>query len=141
MNLRSSNTPFTQGGIDMVEERDPLTESVIGAAIEVHKIMGPGLLESVYQKCLERELKLRGIVCRPQDLLPIEYKDELIDEELKIDFNFPGRLVLEIKAVEKILPIHQAQLLTYLQLSKTHVGLLMNFNVAVLKDGIKRMVR
>jgi len=126
---------------NMVEERDPLTKLVIGAAIEVHRIMGPGLLESVYQKCLERDLKLQGIAFKPQEPLPIEYKDELIDEEFKIDFYFPNQLVVEIKAVEKMLPIHQAQLLTYLQLSKTRVGLLINFNVPVLKDGVKRMVR
>jgi GxxExxY protein len=125
----------------MVEERDPLTKKVIGAAIEVHRIMGPGLFESVYQKCLERELTLEGIPFKPQDPLPIEYKDEFIDEEFKIDFYFPGQLVVEIKAVERVLPIHQAQLLTYLQLSKTRVGLLMNFNVPELKDGLKRMVR
>lgn len=125
----------------MAEERDPLTELVIGAAIEVHRIMGLGLLESVYQKCLERELKLRGVKCKPQEPLPIEYKDKFIDEDFTIDFYFPGQLVAEIKAVERVLPIHQAQLLTYLQLSKTRVGLLMNFNVPVLKDGIKHMVR
>ncbi len=125
----------------MAEERDPLTKLVIGAAIEVHRIMGPGLLESVYQKCLERELTLQGIAFKPQEPLPIEYKDELIDEEFKIDFYFPNQLVVEIKAVEKMLPIHQAQLLTYLQLSKTRVGLLINLNVPVLKDGVKRMVR
>jgi GxxExxY protein len=125
----------------MAEQRDPLTEQVIGAAIEVHRIMGPGLLESVYQKCLARELKLRGIECKPQEPLPIEYKGEVIDEELEMDFYFPNQLVVELKAVEKMLPIHQAQLLTYLQLSKTRVGLLINVNVPVLKDGIKRMVR
>lgn len=125
----------------MVEERDPFTKLVIGAAIEVHRIMGPGLLESVYQKCLERELKLQGIAAKPQEPLPIEFKGELIDDDFKIEFYFPGQLVLEIKAVERVLPIHQAQLLTYLQLSKTRVGLLMNFNVPVLKDGITRMVR
>jgi len=125
----------------VAEERDPLTKLVIGAAIEVHRIMGPGLLESVYQKCLERELTLQGIAFKPQEPLPIEYKDELIDEEFKIDFYFPNQLVVEIKAVEKMLPIHQAQLLTYLQLSKTRVGLLINLNVPVLKDGVKRMVR
>ena len=125
----------------MVIERDPLTKLVIGAAIEVHRIMGPGLLESVYQKCLQRELTLQGIAFKAQHELPIEYKGDLIDDELKIDFYFPAQLVVEIKAVERILRIHQAQLLTYLQLSKTHVGLLINFNVPVLKEGIKRMVR
>jgi GxxExxY protein len=123
------------------EERDPLTQLVIGAAIEVHREMGPGLLESVYQKCMFRELRIRGTECIAQTRLPIIYKGEVIDEEFFImDFYFPSRLVLELKAVEKLLPIHEAQLLTYLRLSKTHVGLLINFNVPLLKDGIKRMV-
>jgi GxxExxY protein len=124
-----------------MEERDPLTEAVIGAAIEVHREMGPGLLESVYQKCLDHELKLRGIDCQPQARLPIVYKGEIIhDDDLVMDFYFPARLVVELKAVEKLHPIHEAQLLTYLRLSKTHTGLLINFNVRLLKDGIKRMV-
>jgi len=114
---------------------------VIGAAIEVHRIVGPGLLESVYQKCMEAELKLQGMDFKAQEPLPIEYKGNQIDEDLKIDFYFPGQLVVEVKAVERVLPIHKAQLLTYLQLSKTRVGLLINFNVPVLKDGIQRMVR
>jgi GxxExxY protein len=122
------------------QERDPLTHRVIGAAMEVHREMGPGLLESVYQKCLERELKRQGIVCQPQARLPLVYKGEVIDEDFILDVFFPGELVVELKAVEKLLPIHEAQLLTYLHLSKTHVGLLINFNVPLLKDGIKRMV-
>ena len=124
-----------------MEERDPLTEAIIGAAIEVHREMGPGLLESVYQKCLVRELRLRNIDCQPQARLPIVYKGEIIDDDdLVVDIYFPGRLVVELKAVEKLLPIHEAQLLTYLRLSKTHTGLLINFNVRLLKDGLKRMV-
>jgi GxxExxY protein len=123
-----------------MEERDPLTAAVIGAAIEVHREFGPGLLESVYQKCLAWELRAREIACLPQHRLPLVYKGETIDEEFIMDFYFPGRLVVELKAVEKLLPIHEAQLLTYLRLSKTRVGLLINFNVPVLKDGVKRMV-
>jgi GxxExxY protein len=122
------------------QERDPLTHRVIGVAMEVHREMGPGLLESVYQKCLERELKRQGIVCQPQARLPLVYKGETIDEDFILDVFFPGELVVELKAVEKLLPIHEAQLLTYLHLSKTHVGLLINFHVPLLKDGIKRMV-
>jgi GxxExxY protein len=124
----------------MSEERDPLTHLVIGAAMEVHREMGPGLLESVYQKCLECELKRQSVLCEPQARLPLVYKDELIDEDFILDVYFPGQLVVELKAVEKNLPIHEAQLLTYLRLSKTHVGLLINFNVRLLKDGIKRFV-
>jgi GxxExxY protein len=124
-----------------MDEKDLLTHSVIGAAIEVHREMGPGLLESVYQKCMEIELKLRGLQFQPQARLPLIYKGIEIDaEELRMDFFFPQNLVLELKAVEKLLPVHEAQLLTYLRLSKTHVGLLINFNVPVLKDGLKRMV-
>jgi GxxExxY protein len=121
-------------------ERDPLTKLVIGAAIEVHREMGPGLLESVYQACLEHELELQGIVFESQVRLPLIYKGKPIDDEFIMDLYFPDRLVVELKAVEKLLPIHEAQLLTYLRLSKTRVGLLLNFNVRVLKDGIKRMV-
>ena len=123
-----------------MEERDPLTQSVIGAAIEVHRVMGPGLLESVYQECLERELRLLAIPFESQARLPIVYKDEVLGDELVMDLFFPGQLVVELKTVEKLLPIHEAQLLTYLRLSKTHVGLLINFNVRFLKDGVKRMV-
>jgi GxxExxY protein len=124
-----------------MDERDALTEAIIGAAIEVHREMGPGLLESVYQKCLLHELRLRQIECQPQARLPIIYRGEIIaEDDLVMDLYFPGRLVVELKAVEKLLPIHEAQLLTYLRLSKTHTGLLINFNVRLLKDGLKRMV-
>ena len=124
----------------MDEERDPLTREVIGAAIEVHRIMGPGLLESVYQRCLEQELKLRGVVFVPQARLPLMYKGERLGYDMIMDFYFPDQLVVELKTVEKLMPIHDAQLLSYLRLSKTHVGLLINFNVSLLKDGIKRLV-
>jgi GxxExxY protein len=123
-----------------MEERDPLTREVIGAAIEVHREMGPGLLESVYQKCMERELRLRGLGCQAQARVALTYKGEVLDDDFVMDLYFPGQLVVEPKAVEKLLPVHEAQLLTYLRLSKTHVGLLLNFNVPVLKDGLKRMV-
>jgi GxxExxY protein len=125
---------------DTLEERDPLTHRVIGAAMEVHREMGPGLLESVYQKCLARELKRQGIACQLQARLPLVYKGEVLDDDFILDVFFPGQLVVELKAVEKLLPIHEAQLLTYLRLSQTRVGLLINFNVRLLKDGIKRMV-
>ena len=124
-----------------MEEQDPLTQAVIGAAIEVHREMGPGLLESVYHKCLVHELRLREIECQPIARLPIVYKGEIIaEDDLIMDIFFPGRLVVELKAIEKLSPIHEAQLLTYLRLSRTHTGLLINFNVRLLKDGLKRMV-
>jgi GxxExxY protein len=124
----------------MASERDSLTHDVIGAAIEVHREMGPGLLESIYQKCLERELCLRKLSFEPQLRVPLVYKGMPLEEPLVMDFYFPGRLVVEIKAVNQLLPIHDAQLLTYLRLSKTPVGLLINFHVPVLKDGVKRLV-
>jgi GxxExxY protein len=87
--------------------------------MEVHREMGPGLLESVYQKCLERELKSQGMACQPQSRLPLVYKGEVLEDDFIMDVYFPGQLVVELKAVEKLLPIHDAQLLTYLRLSKT----------------------
>jgi GxxExxY protein len=124
----------------LMEERDPLTQAVIGAAIEVHREMGPGLLESVYQKCMEIELALRGLKVEPQAPLGLVYKGNSVGDDLRMDLFFPNRLVVELKAAERIIPIHEAQLLTYLKLTKTPVGLLINFNVRVLKDGVKRMV-
>jgi GxxExxY protein len=123
-----------------MNERDPLTEEVIGAAIEVHRVLGPGLLESVYQRCLCHELKIRGIEHQPQVKLPILYKGATLDSEFFMDIVIPDRLVIELKAVEKLLPIHEAQLLTYLKLSRIRLGLLINFNVILLKDGIKRRI-
>jgi GxxExxY protein len=123
-----------------MEEKDPLTELVIGAAIEVHRMMGPGLLESVYQRCMEEELRLRGCPAKDQMRIPLLYKGVEVGDDLVMDLYFPDRLVVELKAVEKLIPIHEAQLLTYLRLSKTRVGLLINFNVPVLVHGLKRMV-
>ena len=123
-----------------MEERDPLTQVVIGAAMEVHREMGPGLLESVYQHCLEHEFRLRGVACRPRDPLPVRYKGAVVGDALEMEFYFPGRMVVELKAVEKRLPIHDAQLLTYMRPTRTPVGLLINFNGRFLKDGLKRMV-
>ena len=123
-----------------MDERDPLTQAVIGAAIEVHRVMGPGLLESVYQTCMEYELGLRGIDFERQVPLPIVYKGVVVGHPLLIDLYLPGKLVVELKAVEALIPIHEAQLLTCLRLTSTHVGLLINFNVRFLRDGLKRMV-
>jgi GxxExxY protein len=123
-----------------MEEKDPWTSLVIGAAIEVHREMGPGLLESVYQRCLEHELALRGEEFQRQAALPICYKGVELGDPLVMDLYFPGKLVVELKAVDKLEPVHEAQLLTYLRLSRTHVGLLINFNVRYLREGLKRMV-
>lgn len=120
--------------------RDPLTEKVIGAAIEVHRILGPGLLESIYQKAMCHELSLRGLTCIPQQRVPVIYKGAELGEDLKMDVLVENQLVLELKAVDALHPIHQAQLLTYLRLTGFRIGLLINFNVRLLKDGIKRMI-
>ena len=117
-----------------------LTREVIGAAIEVHKILGPGLLESAYEECLCREFELRKLPCERQKELPIEYKGVKLDCGYRLDIVVAKSLILELKACERLEPIHEAQLLTYLKLTGTKVGLLINFNVPVLKDGIKRMV-
>ncbi len=121
-------------------ERDSLTESVIGLAIEVHRALGPGLLESAYQECLCYELKVEDIAFGRQVALPVAYKSVKLDCGYRMDLVVDGRLVVELKTVEKILPVHEAQLLTYLRLSGIRTGLLLNFNTEVLKNGIKRMV-
>ena len=121
-------------------ERDPLTDLVIGLAIEVHRALGPGLLESAYQECLCYELKASGIAFGRQVALPVVYKSVKLDCGYRMDLVVDDRLVVELKTVEKILPVHEAQLLTYLRLSGIRTGLLLNFNTSVLKDGIKRMV-
>ncbi len=123
-----------------METRDPLTEQVIGAAIEVHRILGPGLLESVYQKCLCYELEMRGVQYRSQVELPIDYKGRQLDCNFKIDIVVLDKLILELKVVDELHPIHEAQLLTYMKLSGIRLGLLLNFNVVLLKDGIKRLI-
>jgi GxxExxY protein len=122
------------------EEDDPLTFAVIGAAMEVHRILGPGLLESVYQRSLCHELTLRGIAHEPLVRLPVNYKGLDLGDDLVIDIMVEGNLVVELKAVDALAAVHEAQLLTYLRLSRRRVGLLINFNVRFLKDGIRRRV-
>src|SRR5688572_25873432 len=117
-----------------------LSEALIGAAIEVHRETGSGLLESTYEQCLCRELSLREIRFEYQKPLPIMYKGMKLDCGYRIDILVEGVLIVEVKAIEKLLPIHEAQLLTYLRLSGCQVGLLINFNVEVLRLGIKRVV-
>ena len=116
-----------------------LTGKVIGAAIEVHKALGPGLLESTYEECLCIELGLREIPYERQKWLPIQYKGVELETGYRIDILVGDSLILELKACESLEPIHEAQLLTYLKLTGIKIGLLINFNVAVLKEGIKRL--
>jgi len=117
-----------------------LTGEVIGAAIEVHKTLGPGLLESIYEECLCKELELRSIPYKRQQELPVEYKGFKLNSMYRLDIVVAKELIVELKACDSIQPIHEAQLLTYLKLMGIKVGLLINFNVPVLKDGIKRLV-
>ncbi|HEY4691477.1 MAG TPA: GxxExxY protein [Anaerolineae bacterium] len=117
-----------------------ITEAVIGAAIEVHRHLGPGLLESAYEECLCQELTLRKIPFERQRQLPVDYKGLRLDCGYRLDLLVAETVVVEVKAVESLLPIHEAQLLTYLRLGGWRVGLLINFNVPVLKQGIRRRV-
>lgn len=122
------------------QERDPLTAKIIGCAIEVHRALGPGLLESAYEECLCYELGAQRIAHRRQVALPVRYKEATLDVGYRLDVVAEDRVVIEIKAVEKIIPVHEAQMLTYLRLSGLRTGLLMNFNTAVLRDGLRRFV-
>ena len=119
---------------------EQITEGVLGAAIEVHGTLGPGLLESAYEECLAHEFRLRKIEFQKQVALPLSYKEILLDCGYRMDFVVEAAVVVEIKCVERILPIHEAQLLTYLRLSRKRVGLLLNFNEPVLRDGIVRRI-
>ncbi len=120
---------------------EELTEKVIGAAIEVHRALGPGLLESAYEECLCRELDLPGLAFQRQVPLPVEYKGVKLDCGYRLDLIVQEAAVLELKCVEHILPVHEAQLLTYLKLTGKHVGMIINFNVATLvRGGIVRKV-
>ena len=120
-------------------EMDDLTSKVISAAIEVHKALGPGLLESAYEGCLCRELDLRGMNYERQKDLPVEYKGVKLNCGYRLDIVVEGKLILELKACDALEPIHEAQLLTYLKLTGLKIGLLINFNVPVLKMGIRRI--
>ena len=122
------------------QERDSRTEPIIGAAIEVHKQLGPGLLESTYEECLCHELHLRGIQFQRQIDLPVVYKSLRLDCGYRLDLLVEDSVLVELKAVERLLPVHEAQLLTYLHLAHKPVGLLINFNVPLLKDGVRRRV-
>jgi len=121
-------------------EFDELSNRVIGCALEVHRELGPGLLESTYEQCLAHELKLNGIRFELQHPLPVKYKDVRLDCGYRVDVLVEDKLIIELKSVEQIKAIHQAQLLTYMRLAGVKIGLLINFNVTKLKNGIKRFV-
>lgn len=118
-----------------------VTERIIGAAIEVHRHLGPGLLESAYEECLCQELTLRELPYERQKAVPVEYKGYRIDAGYRLDILVAGEIVVEVKAVDGILPVHEAQILSYLRLGGWSIGLLLNFHVPLLKQGVRRFVR
>jgi GxxExxY protein len=117
-----------------------LTETIIGCAIEVHRALGPGLLESVYEECLCYELHLKNLSFERQKILPLAYKEVKLESGYRLDLIIEGKVIVELKCVEKLLPVHEAQIMTYLRLTRIKTGLLINFFTPVLKDGIKRIV-
>ena len=123
----------------MMEENE-WSHKIIGACIEVHRALGPGLLESVYQECLAREFSLQNIPFEKEVSKPISYKGELTKCGLRLDFLVDSQVIVELKAVETLLPVHKAQVITYLKLTSCKLGLLVNFNVPILKNGIERIV-
>lgn len=128
----------TRSRIGLIEEE--VTEAIIGAAIEIHRELGPGLLESAYEECLCHELHLRQLLFRRQLDLPVQYKGLKLDCGYRIDLLVNDSVIVEIKAVPRLLPVHEAQLVTHLRLSGKRMGLLINFNVAALKNGLVRRV-
>jgi GxxExxY protein len=122
------------------EQLNGVTEQIIGAAIDVHRALGPGLLESAYEACLAFELVSRGLKIEQQRALPVIYRDVKLDCGYRLDLVIEKSIVIELKAVEKLLPIHKAQLLSYLKLSGLKIGLLINFHTKMLKDGVVRLV-
>jgi GxxExxY protein len=134
----SEEGKYNLRNIDMYENE--ISEKIIGCAIEVHKILGPGLLESAYEECLFFELKKAGLRVEKQKSLPLVYKDIKLDAGYRIDLLVENKVVIELKAIEAINDIHLAQVLTYLKISGCKLGLILNFNVLKLTDGIKRLV-
>ncbi len=123
---------------EKLEQLNKLSETIIGAAIEVHKFLGPGLLETVYEICLVEEIERRGLKVQQQVRLPLYYKEQLTKKFFVIDLLVENEIILELKATDKVLPVYEHQLMTYLKLTQENLGLLINFNVPRLVDGIRR---
>ncbi len=138
--MRGVLTTESQRDREELDQKDPRTASIIGAAIEVHKTLGPGLLESAYEDCLCHELHLRGMRFQRQVDIPLSYKGLKLDCGYKIDLVIQDEVIVDLKFVERLLPVHEAQLLTYMKAAQKNVGLLINFNVPVLSRGIIRRV-
>ncbi|MFO0792377.1 MAG: GxxExxY protein [Pirellulales bacterium] len=122
-------------------DAEAVAAAIVDSAIKVHRALGPGLLESVYEACLCYELSKRGISVRRQVTMPVRYEDVYVETGYRIDIVAGESVIIEVKAVDAIIPIHEAQLLTYLKLTNLHVGFILNFNTTLMKQGIKRMVR
>jgi GxxExxY protein len=122
-----------------MDEYTELTGTIIGAAMEVHDYWGPGLIESIYEKSLQHELSLRNVEVKRQVKLQLKYKDLELDDDYALDLIVDGKVIVELKVVKELAPIHEAQLLTYMKLTDCQVGLLINFNVIRLKDGLRRL--
>jgi GxxExxY protein len=140
MSVSAFNHKDTKGTKATKERIDELSNIVIGAAIEVHRVLGPGLLESVYEEALCRELTLQKVSVEREVLVPLEYKGAILGSHLRLDLLIEQALIVEVKAVERFDPVHEAQLLSYLRLTNTWLGLLINLNVPVLKSGVRRLV-
>ncbi len=144
MNLKiddiNNNQKHAVPSEEEIADANKITAEIIGAAIEVHKALGPGLLESAYEECLCHELGLRGVSFERQVLLPLEYKGIKLDCGYRIDLVVENQIIVELKTVNRIDPIHEAQLLTYMRLRNESLGLIINFSVPVLKNGIKRII-
>lgn len=121
-------------------EFDQLSHQIIGSAIEVHRVLGPGMLESAYEECLVYEISCAGLRVERQKPVPVMYKEIRLDFGYRIDMLVENRVILELKAVEYLIPVHEAQILTYMRFAKIKTGLLINFNVTVLKNGLRRFV-
>lgn len=127
------------GDITQFPDMGPeLTRKIIEAAIRVHKYFGPGLLENIYEECLAIELAQMGLSFKKQHFMPVVYRDQILENAYKMDLWVEDKVVVELKTVEKIMPVHQAQILSYMKLSKSPLGLLINFNEKLLRDGLKR---
>ena len=126
--------------MDEADRLNSISEAVIGAAIEVHRALGPGLLESAYQACLAYELEQRGLAATREVPLPVVYGEVTLNCGYRLDLVVENAVVIEVKAVDKLVPIHEAQLLSYLKLSDRRLGLLINFHVTMLRDGLRRVV-
>lgn len=125
---------------EKLEQLNKITEAIIGAAIEVHKFLGPGLLETVYEICLIEELERKGVKVQRQVRLPLYYKEQYTDKYFTIDLLIENEIIVELKSVERISALFEHQLMTYLKLTNKNLGLLVNFNVPRLIDGVKRMI-